>query len=45
VPIPGEAAHRSGIMPPTHSEMISPAGLEWRHQQFARQSDGSRLPA
>jgi uncharacterized membrane protein YphA (DoxX/SURF4 family) len=25
LPIPGEAAHRSGIMPPTHSEMISPA--------------------
>jgi hypothetical protein len=25
VPIPGEAAHRSGMMPPTHSELISPA--------------------
>jgi len=22
--IPGEAAHDSGMMPPTHSEMISP---------------------
>jgi hypothetical protein len=25
VPIPGEAARRSGMMPPTDSEMISPA--------------------
>jgi hypothetical protein len=25
LPIPGEAARRSGMMPPTHSEMISPA--------------------
>jgi hypothetical protein len=24
VPIPGEAAHCSGVMPPTNSEMISP---------------------
>jgi hypothetical protein len=24
VPIPGEAARRSGMMPPTDSEMISP---------------------
>jgi len=25
MPIPGEAARRSGMMPPTDSEMISPA--------------------
>jgi hypothetical protein len=24
LPIPGEAAPHSGMMPPTHSEMISP---------------------
>jgi hypothetical protein len=24
LPIPGEAAHCSGVMPPTNSEMISP---------------------
>jgi hypothetical protein len=28
VPIPGEAARRSGMMPPTDSEMISPTDSE-----------------